>query len=183
MWHFRAIPLLATLALGCRLPAQSGAVTDLQQALVGSWVGTLEYRDYSEPATSTKRVKLPTWLGIELAGTDLRFRYVYDDGPAKTVTETSLIHIDPAAARYEVIGLKGKIDDGYTIEGLAQLRQGRGTLTLTGKGTENDAPVEVRMRIRIGRNILEMTRETGAAGTQLTFRHAYTFVRSAPPAA
>jgi len=183
------IPLLSVTALPCRVVAQSVTaapspypnITEIQHALVGSWVGILEYRDFSEPATSTKRVKLPTWLSIEPAGADLRFRYIYDDGPAKTVTENSLIRIDLATARYNVLDVTGKLEDSYAIDGLAQLRQGRGDLTLTGRSTENHVPVEVRMRLRIGRNILEITRETAASGEPYTFRHAYTLVRAAPP--
>ncbi|MGA2134575.1 MAG: hypothetical protein ABSH50_19990 [Bryobacteraceae bacterium] len=168
------------ILLGC-LYAQSAA--EIQQALTGSWVGTLEYRDFSEPGSSTKRVKLPTWLRVEPAGGDLRFRYIYDDGPAKTVTETSLVRIDWGAARYIVLDEAGKVESNYTIAGLDQLRAGRGILTLAGKGIENDAPVDVRSTLRIGRNILEITRETAAGGQPYTFRHAYTFVRSAAPSA
>src|SRR5271165_2718972 len=154
---------------------------DLQRALSGSWVGTLEYRDFSEPATSTKRVKLPTWLRIEPSGDDLRFRYIYDDGPSKTVKETALIRIDPAAARYTVLDEAGKLEDSYVIAGLPELRSGRGVLTLTGAGKENGAQVEVRTTLRIGRNILEITRETAASGQTFTFRHTYTLVRASPP--
>lgn len=182
---FLAISLLAFLLSPLRLAAQTPAsptITDFQRALTGSWVGTLEYRDYSEPATSTKRVKLPTWLNIKAEGADLRFSYIYDDGPTKTVTEVSLIRVDFAAARYSVIDSTGKVEDSYAISGIQNLRQGRSTLTLTGAGTENKAPVEVRTTLRIGRNILEITRETTAAGQPFTFRHAYTLVRAAPPA-
>jgi len=188
-----ALLLLAGPALLCSIRAQnadssrsvataSRNLTELQRALVGSWAGTLEYRDFSEPADSTKRVKLPTWLGVEIAGSDLRFSYIYDDGPEKTVTETSLVRIDPAAARYSNMDATGKLEDGYDIAGLAQLQQGRGSLMLTGSGTENKAPVKVRTTIRIGRNILEITRETAAPGQPFTFRHAYTLVRTTPAA-
>jgi len=168
---------LSLLAVCFCLSAQP--VADLQKALTGTWVGTLEYRDFSEPATSTKRVKLPTWLDVQATGADLRFHYVYDDGPAKTVEETSLIRIDPA--HYIVLDAAGKVESSYAIAGFDQLRGGRGVLTLTGKGTENDAAVEVRTTLRVGRNILEITRETAASGQPFTFRHAYTFVRAAPP--
>lgn len=178
--------LLWVAAPRCPLAAQSTAaapnIAELQGALGGSWAGTLEYRDFSEPPASAKRVKLPTWLSIEPVGADLRFRYIYDDGPGKTVTESSLIRIDLAAARYNVMDLTGKLDDSYAIAGLAQLRQGRGSLTLTGAGVENNVAVEVRTVIRIGRNILEITRETAVPGQPYTFRHAYTLVRAALPA-
>ena len=96
---------------------------------------------------------------------------------------TSLIRIDPVAARYAILDPGGKREDSYAIAGLVQLRQGRGNLTRTGPGTENQAPVEVRTTLRFGRHILEITRETAAAGQPFTFRHAYTLVRAAPPAA
>jgi hypothetical protein len=169
----------------CRLTAQNTSatsrVTELQSALVGSWVGTLEYRDYSEPATSSKRVKLPTWLSIEPSEGNLNFRYIYDDGPKKTVTETSLVHIDSNTSQYAVLDRTGKVESNYAIAGLAELRQGRGILTLTGTGTENNAPVAVRTTISIGRNILEITRETAGSGLPFTFRHAYTLVRAGAP--
>jgi hypothetical protein len=158
----------------------SAPLPDLRRALAGSWAGTLEYRDYSEPATSIKRVKLPTWLEIE-AATELRFRYVYDDGPSKTVFEKEVVRIDPVAERYQVLGEDGNLKDEYAIAGLGSLREGRGTLTLSGKGTENGKPVDARATIRIGRNILEIIRETAPRGQPLAFRHAYTLVRTSPP--
>ncbi len=155
--------------------------TQLPQALLGHWTGTLEYRDYSEPATSTRRVKLPTWLSIEALGPDLRFGYVYDDGPSKTVTDVELVRIDTAGALYQVLGADGNPRESYPIAGLAALREGRGTLTLTGPGKENGAPAQIRTTFRIGRNILEITRETALAGEPFVFRHAYTLVRASPP--
>ncbi len=178
-----ALPFLLVSVGLCTVHAQEspGAAADLQRALAGSWTGTLEYRDFSEPAGSTKRVKLPTWLEITVSAADLRFRYIYDDGPAKTVTENSLVRIDFAGARYSIFDAAGKLEDRYTIAGLAELKQGRGTLILTGKGTENGAAVEVRTTLRIGRNILEIARDTAVPGQSFTFRHAYTMVRAAPP--
>ena len=144
-------------------------------------MGTLEYRDYSEPAGSAKRVKLPTWLTVAPNDIGLLFSYVYDDGPTKTVTEIATVRIDAASRHYLVTGKDGKDEENSTIEGLDQLKQGRGSLILRGTGIENKAAVDVRTTIRIGRNILEITRETGPSGTPLVFRHAYTFIRSVPP--
>lgn len=184
---FFVAPGVILCSLVCDLPAQNSAAqsqligTKLRGALVGSWVGTLEYRDYSEPATSVKRVKLPTWLTIAPSASDLNFFSIYDDGPEKTVTETSRISIDSVASRYDVMDAQGKVQESYSIAGLAELRNGRGTLILTGKGTENNAPVAVRLTIRISRNILEILRETAASGQPFTFRHAYTLIRESPP--
>lgn len=170
----------ALVFLTCLASAQDtpGA---LQKAMTGTWVGTLEYRDFSEPAASTKRVKLPAWLTVEAKGNDLLFHYIYDDGPSKVVTEDSVVRIDTNAATYAVSDKADKPGDTYAITGLGQLREGRGTLTLTGPGTENDAKVEVRTTLKIGRNIIEITRETRANGQPYAFRHSYTFVRAAVP--
>lgn len=186
-----AIALLVATGIPCHLPGQELAaapppatllpnISELRAALIGSWVGTLEYRDYSEPATSTKRVKLPTWLRVEPAGEDLNFRYRYDDGPSKIVTEISVIRIDSEKNRYSILDRNGKLEDSYTVAGFPELRQGHGILTLTGTGSENKAAVDVRTTIRIGRNILEITRETAVSGQPFTFRHSYTLVREVP---
>lgn len=185
--HGVSVAVFSFALAGClaTIRAQDAPATtslaELQGSFAGSWAGTLEYRDYSEPATSTKRVKLPTWLTIEPTGGDLRFRYVYDDGPSKTVKENSIVRIDPATAHYTVLDHDGKIEDSYVIGGLAQLRSGRGVLTLTGSGTENGKAVDVRTTVRVGRNILEITRETAVSGEPFTFRHAYTLVRASAP--
>ena len=162
-------------------PVAQQAAKEIDAALVGTWAGTLEYRDYSEPPTSDKRVKLPTWLSVSHAGDNLRFDYIYDDGPSKTVKENSLVHIDTGSAVYTTMDSVGKLEDTYKIAGLDQLRSGRGVLTLTGVGTENGKPVEVRTTLRIGRNILEVMRETASTGQAFTFRHSYTMVRAAAP--
>lgn len=178
------VPFLLVLLPVCLLPQASvapPAANDIYAALVGAWVGTLEYRDYSEPPTSNKRVKLPTWLSIAQARDNLRFEYVYDDGPSKTVKESSMVHIDMVAAVYTNMDLAGNLKDSYKIVGLDQLRLGRGILTLTGAGTENEKPVEVRTTLRIGRNILEISRETAPSGQAFTFRHSYTMVRALAP--
>lgn len=171
---FLAFPLAIFTALAAE-PASTAS--EVQGALTGRWAGTLEYRDYSEPATSVKRVKLPTWLTITSAEGALTFHYIYDDGPGKTITETSLIRIEPAASHYTAMNESGKITESCAVAGLTDLQMGRGVLTLTGSGEENHAQVSVRTTIRVGRNILEITRETASPGQSFTFRHAYTLVR------
>lgn len=179
---FRAVGAALSLALAVLGWGQPAGPGELAKALIGQWVGVLEYRDFSEPAGSAKRVKLPTWLTIESAGgTRLTWRFVYDDGPAKTVKEVETVGVDEAGARYRIFGEDGKVKDTFTIEGLAALRAGRGTVTLLGTGTDNGAAVAVRTTMRVGRNILEITRETGPAGAPLAFRHSYTMVRALAP--
>jgi hypothetical protein len=85
---------------------------DLRSTLFGDWVGVLEYRDYSEPATSTKHVMLPTWLSIADAepGKTLKWNYVYDDGPTKVVEEDDIVTFDPLASSF------AEADDGKAAQ-------------------------------------------------------------------
>lgn len=55
-------------------------------------------------------------------------------------------------------------------------------LILTGAGTENNRAVEVRTTMNIGRNLVEILRETRIPGEEFKFRHVYTFTRAAVPA-
>ncbi len=57
-------------------PGSSAVQSQLTAALVGRWTGVLEYRDFSEPPTSQKRVQLPTWLTIRNQPQGLGFEYV-----------------------------------------------------------------------------------------------------------
>lgn len=165
-WH------LAT----AQTPTPATQQHEIHTALTGEWTGVLEYRDYQ----SDGRVKLPTWLRITPQADGLRFAYIYDDGPTKTVIESSQVTIDPAKATYTTQSETGKPDPS-TISGLEKLKNGRGTLILTGKGTDNDKPADVRTTLRISRNLLEIIREVKVPGEEYKFRHAYTFTRSTAP--
>lgn len=153
------------------------------QALSGEWSGYLEYRDYSEPATSTKRVQLPTWLTVSGSASPITMRYLYDDGPSKVVEEVEQVTIDAAKAAYRIRSGSGS-ETSYRIEGLASLRAGLGALTLTGAGTDNNKPAERRITLTIKRNLVQLLLETRPAGSgeAFAFRHMYRFTRSRPPA-
>jgi hypothetical protein len=158
--------------------------TDLRTALLGDWVGVLEYRDYSQPATSTKREVLPTWLSISdaEAGKTLSWHYVYDDGPTKVVEETDIVNFDPAGSAYSESD-NGKAVTTFVVAGYDTLRSGRGTLVLTGAGTDNDKPSQTRITMLVGRNLLTILEETRPAGSNdsFVFRHAFRFTRATAP--
>jgi hypothetical protein len=156
--------------------------TALTQSLTGDWTGVLEYRDYSEPETSTKRVQLPTWLHIAPAGGTLTWYYIYDDGPNKTVDETLHITLDVVANTFTITNDHNRTET-YKVTGYTGLSSGRGTLILLGPGTDNNKPVETRLTLTVRRNLLQLTEEnrppTGTA--PFAFRHSYTFTRATPP--
>ena len=172
---------LLILAAALLLPAALTAQTDLTRALTGDWVGVLEYRDYSEPAGSTKRVQLPTWLSITGAG-PLTWRYIYDDGPAKTVEETDIVTFNPATSTYTET-TNGKPAQTSTITGYDSLKSGRGVLILNRIATDNDKPAELRVTLTIRRNLLQMLEEVRPVGSTgaYTFRHNFTFTRATAP--
>jgi len=184
----RTLLLAAAFLTPCALQAQTPAAvpahipSELEQALSGNWTGVLEYRDYSEPATSTKRVQLPTWLSITPAGSSQTWHYLYDDGPNKLVEETDTISFDPSTSTYTE-SENSKPPHTYRVTGYPDLRAGRGQLVLAGNGTDNDKPAETRITLTIRRNLLTVLEETRPAGSSdpFAFRHSFCFTRATPP--
>jgi len=183
----RTLLLAAAFLTPCAIYAQTSAAipqiqADLQQALTGNWTGVLEYRDCSEPATSTKGVQLPTWLTIKPAGSSQTWHYLYDDGPNKLVEETDTLSFDPSASTYTESD-NGKEPHTYRATGYTDLHTGRGQLILTGNGTDNDKPAETRITLTIRRNLLTILEETRPAASTdpFAFRHSFTFTRATPP--
>ena len=176
--------LLLALALpGCAVAqAAPSTITELSTALRGDWVGVLEYRDYSEPATSTKRVELPTWLSIATAPEGIFFDYLYDDGPSKIVSEHYALVLDLQTNSYQTVGTDTVIQR-LKISGADGLKDGHGILILTGQITENGHPADLRTTWTVRRNLLSWLEETRPAGSAdpFTFRHKYTFVRATAP--
>src|SRR5947209_10952144 len=105
------------LILAVALFLAPDATAALSRALSGSWVGYLEYRDYSEPPASTKRVELPTWLTVTPSARGLILHYTYDEGPAKVVESEELLKLDLVKNMY-TISEAAHPDDTYTIADL-----------------------------------------------------------------
>ncbi len=154
----------------------SNSGTDFYLPFQGKWIGTLEYRDYS----NNKRVTLPTELEV-LAGNDdktMTFNYTYDDGPGKTEKSSSEVSFDLIQKKYISISGDGKSRDEYAMKGLnAFARAGGGTLVLTGKGMENDKAVDVRSTLTVTKMRYVLKRETRLPGKKFLFRHVYRFKR------
>jgi len=145
--------------------------------MTGEWTGHLEYRDYQ----SDERVMLPTWLEVKPAsdGNSVVFSYTYDDGPTKTVLEKSSITVDPSARTYTVTSDGDHSSSSYQIEELTAGKHGI-QITLTGHGTENDKPVDVRIHVRADRNLYRFEKETRASGQEFKFRDGYILTRRSP---
>ena len=172
--------LLATIPPALALAEAGSALPQIFSALSGAWTGQLEYRDFQ----TDKRVFLPTWLDIAASpdGKSLQFTYVYDDGPTKTITERSTLSLDLANKRATLTSDRDHSADTYSIEGLEKLRpSGFGDLVLTGTGTENDKPVDVRISLTLNRNLYTFRKETRPPGKDFLFRDGYSFTRRNPP--
>lgn len=184
----RKFLLLVFLLSPCVLPAQTSAIalaqqtgSELQRAMSGDWTGVLEYRDYSEPATSTKRVKLPTWLKVTSNADRLAFDYTYDDGPGKVVGEKLIVSFDVAGSSLQITNDHGRTEL-YKVDGYRRLREGRGDITLLGPTSDNDRPAESRIIIGVRRNLLTWVEEVRpTSDVPFSFRHSYVFTRAEAP--
>ena len=156
------------------------SVSNIYQGFVGDWTGVLEYRDFQ----SDGLVKLPTWLTVQASpdGASLDFAYIYDDGPNNIVKEVSHVTIDSQTRTFTFTSDRDNSRDVYQLGGIESFANaGRGTLQLTGSGTENGKKVDVRITIKLGRNSYTYKKETRLPGADFLFRDGYTFVRRNPP--
>lgn len=168
------------------IPSSAQVQSSLTQALVGKWTGVLEYRDYSEPAGSQKRVELPTWLTIAPGAGGLVLTYTYDDGPAKILAERENLKLDLSAKTYTIDASVGVDTEVHTskIDGVERLKDGRGTLVLLGPGMDNNKPAEIRITWTVRRNLLSWLEEVRPANSSeaFVFRHRYLLTRADVPA-
>jgi hypothetical protein len=153
--------------------------TPLQQTLLGSWIGTLEYRDYSDDF----RERLGTLLRVSKDETSGRlvFRYVYDDGPNKVVQDSEQIDIDLDHAKYSIFAPDSPTSDDYTIQSKRLKPDGTGAFVLIGKAKENSASVDIRETITLSKDRLRILRESKLPGQDFKFRHEFMFTRVTAP--
>ena len=146
----------------------------LAAALVGSWSGTLEYRDF----TTDRRVTLPTTLVVaSRAGNVLTFDYTYDEGKGRSVRSSYVVTITPVPPTYRVESSDGLNDTTFDASGFSDIRGGAGTVILSGRGRENDRDVDVRTTVIITPATLSMRRDSRRQGEEWQFRNKYTFTR------
>ncbi len=168
------------------LPAaliRSGDFARPGASFAGDWTGTLEYRDFK----TDQPVKLPTRLTIRSSsdGRALTFAYTFDDGPGKQVHETSTLTLFPQARSATISSEGERTATAYSVEGFDEFTESRGgTLVLTGQGTDNDKPADVRLTVTLDATHLTWRKETRPTdGTgEFQFRDAYTLTRAAPSA-
>ena len=161
-------PLLVLSLMRTRPPIES--------VLIGSWVGTLEYRDYSDDS----HVALGTLLRVSpsKANGRLTFRYVYDDGPSKVIQDSEEVEIDFGKKLYQSYASPTASAEASVIDKSSHLDEhGFGKLVLVSKGKENNLDVDLRETISIQSKQLKMLRETRLPGQRFRYRHEYTLSR------
>ncbi|WP_263382741.1 hypothetical protein [Granulicella arctica] len=162
------------------LPSAASPSTSINSNFNGDWVGQLEYRDFQ----SNQQVFLPTWLTLnpDPDGNSVKIAYTYDDGPTKTVRESSTLTFQPGTQKATLTSDTDHTSEAFEVQGLAEFTKlNRGTLVLTGKGKENDHPVDVRLTLTLRRNLYTLRKETRPAGEEFKFRDGYTFTRAEAP--
>ena len=165
-----AAPTVAARLLGAERPATHFA---------GDWTGQLEYRDYQ----SDKQVVLPTRLTATSSsdGRLLRLAFTYDDGRGKTVHSTETLTFFPQAKMASLSTDGEHTSNTYAMAGFDDFTATNlGTLTLTGAGTDNNQPADVRITITLTPDSFTWRKETRPKGSTdaLQLRDAYTFHRA-----
>lgn len=169
--------LVATLfALSLPLGAQSVTPASIHSAITGHWIGTLEYKDYSNP---NRRVTLPTILDAaprDEGGAALHF--IYDDGPGKTVTGGDRFILSADARALDWTGVKEQSPEIFRVVSLLRNEDG-GTIQLVAEreGQDDNKPATLRETITIGKTELTILKEVRPNGTDFSFRHVYHFTR------
>ena len=175
MTHVRFF--VATLqVLALPLAAQSITPGMVHSAIVGHWVGTLEYKDYRDP---TRRVTLPTILDAVPAmegGAALRF--AYDDGPGKTVTGGDRFILSADGGTLDWTGVKQQSSEIFhVVRLLRSIAAGTIQLVAEREGQDDDKPATLRETITIAGTELTILKEVRPTGTDFSFRHVYHFTR------
>ncbi len=176
-----AFAALAPRAVRAQAPAPSISAAQADAfaaALVGRWLGKLEYRDYSNDA----RVVLPTLLVVTPAasGAGVTFAYTYDDGngtSGKIVRDREDVLVDAHAVTLVTHGDDGGIHASQIDDVIGFTDAPTGKLVVLGVGTENDKPVQTRTTYAINRDAFTIVLETHATGVDYAFRHRYAFSR------
>jgi len=146
--------------------------TPNESALTGSWVGTLEYRDFSNDS----RFALGTLLRISPSKTKgrLTFRYVYDDGPSKVIQDSEDVTFDFAKHLYQSYSSPTATAESSVIDQSSRIDEhGFGKLVLLSKGKENGMDVDFRETISVQPKQLKMLRESRLPGQPFLYRHEY----------
>ena len=140
---------------------------ELSSFFSGRWTGVLDYRDFR----SDRRVALQLTAEASATGAGVRLQTVIDDGPGKTIRGGQTWSLSAGALTLT----DGDETDRYAVvERRAGGKMGEAlTLVATGRGQENDRPVDVRLILTRDAGRLRITRATRSGHAPFLMRHAY----------
>jgi hypothetical protein len=163
----------ACLRLHAGDPAPALTADKLYSLWTGEWTGVLEYRDYQPPHG---RVTLPTTLAVTPTpdASALILRFVYDDGPKKTVKSTSRLLLDLPARRltWSDDGKPVRLEDAFT---LADASPDGTKLVFLGTQMDNGKSSRIRYTFTTAADAWRILKETTSDGPDFAFRHEYRF--------
>lgn len=135
--------------------------------------GVLEYRDYQPPYG---RVTLPTTLAVTPApeAAALILRFVYDDGPKKTVKSTSRLTLDLPGRQLTWSDEDKPVrpEDTFT---LAAASPDGTRLIFLGTQLDNGKSSSIRYTFTTAADAWHILKETTSDGPDFAFRHEYRF--------
>lgn len=175
-----AVTLLSVLA-GCVRTSritQAPPRDQLYASLIGSWQGTLEYKDYQD---SSRRVTLPTQLQIVPAPDEdgLELRYTYDDGPGKIVHSVDHLHFDRAMQQARWGGVRDSSLQRFVVQDRRGGVNGEPLrLVLETDGRDDDQPARIRETFVVAAGSVQLLKETAIASRPMGFRHQYQLKRA-----
>lgn len=175
MTQFRSL-VAALHIFALPLAAQSITPASVHAAIVGHWLGTLEYKDYRDPS---KRVTLPTVLDAAPGiGGGAALRFMYDDGPGKTVIGGDRFILSNDLATLDWTGVKQTAPEIFRVVSLVRI-DAAGTIQLIveREGQDDDKPATLRETITLGATSLAILKEVRPTGADFSFRHVYHFAR------
>ena len=168
--------LAAFIALAGSAAEPSLDFARIYASWTGQWAGVLEYRDYQPPHG---RVALPTTLSVTPApdAPALILRFVYDDGPHKTVKSTSRLTLDLIARSltWSDEGKPATAEDTFT---LTEASANGDRLVFSGEAMDDNKPSRVRYTITTAAGVWRILKETTSDGPTFSFRHEYRFTHA-----
>jgi hypothetical protein len=167
--------LLASVVLSCAVApiarAQAPTAAQVHAALVGHWVGTLEYKDYQNP---DRREVLPTVIdGTAIKSGGVALHFIYDDGPGKTVLGDDRFIMTADARSLDWTGAKESAPSIFRVLSLARDSEKGFTMIVEQESEDDRAPATLRETLTFRGDSLTILKEVKPTGKAFSFRHQY----------
>ncbi|WP_199555161.1 hypothetical protein [Sandaracinobacteroides hominis] len=168
-----ATPLTATPAAQPSNAAAQAATAQPASRFVGSWEGTLEFRNI---ATGAQHKVPATMLGKLQPDGKALLDLTIDDGKGHIVRQPATIQLDAGSKR--LFRNPGDTSIAFNVTGnMTPAATEPLALTLLGRGSEDGRPADIRETLNITGDTLVWGRETRIDGQDWRFRNEYRLTR------